>query len=468
MFRNNPSTILRNISFLFCVIGLFYHTFELVYQYWQGKTVVSIKVGRLSDETFPAISLCYPYALSFQKLAKINVKYQALFEKYLVVLDKKYEDEEQKQYELMSIYKILKQDINRRIENKQLDFVDVLRNFSVNIDDYENDDMIKIKFEDLLHLEWLNNISGTDKNEGLLKPVESYDITGPGPDGTWFSGKCFTYFSALEQKWRTVRKSIKYLKIIVKYDTRAFPIFTKVNFNFAIHSPNTLPCMSSGVCMNDFLTLKKSYLVKYHQLSTALLGSNYDTNCFEYDPDHKHSNFNMRSDCLSWCFQAKMSKLCNSDSIFVTDDLFRDEVLDNFLGKNLKVFQPDDMEKVELAKGTCLNECREDCNFKYFSTQIDQFDELNESDHLVLYIGHDNLPDLLIKHIPEMTLISFVSNLGGLFGLWLGISFMVIFEHIIKLFNYTYLRMNNKVNIQNILIVPNRIICNVERKHRRA
>ena len=95
-------------------------------------------------------------------------------------------------------------------------------------------------------------------------------------------------------------------------------------------------------------------------------------------------------------------------------------------------------------------------------------------DKLELYIEHNNMPDLLITAIPEITFISFVCNFGGLIGMWLGISILVIFKdvcnviHLLiskgKVFNFNTLinlriiqirRGVNKVGINKINVHAN-------------
>ena len=45
-------------------------------------------------------------------------------------------------------------------------------------------------------------------------------------------------------------------------------------------------------------------------------------------------------------------------------------------------------------------------------------------------IIHSEYPDIFIEHIPEMSLISFLCNFGGLLGMWLGLSLFGIFNEI--------------------------------------
>ena len=47
-----------------------------------------------------------------------------------------------------------------------------------------------------------------------------------------------------------------------------------------------------------------------------------------------------------------------------------------------------------------------------------------------LKINHNEMPDITIRYIPEMPLLTFICNFGGILGMWLGISFYSIVENI--------------------------------------
>jgi hypothetical protein len=51
---------------------------------------------------------------------------------------------------------------------------------------------------------------------------------------------------------------------------------------------------------------------------------------------------------------------------------------------------------------------------------------------------HNQLPDQLIKHMPEMEFITFIGNFGGLLGLWLGFSIYAIIKLFSKYVNLSY------------------------------
>ena len=51
---------------------------------------------------------------------------------------------------------------------------------------------------------------------------------------------------------------------------------------------------------------------------------------------------------------------------------------------------------------------------------------------LSISIQHNHIHDVYLHHLPETTFISFISNFGGLLGMWLGISAFMIFEKTIR------------------------------------
>ena len=175
------------------------------------------------------------------------------------------------------------------------------------------------------------------------------------------------------------------------------------------------------------------YLIRYSQIKTELLDKRYDTACFNYDIDYKHANFNMRSDCITHCYQRKMNKQVYHSSVksFAPSQYLHradafDQVPNNFTDHPYLENQ-DIKSKIKLE---CLDECPKDCKLNYYSMDVDKYKKLNETEKFEFYLEHDNMPDISITHIPEFSFISLVCNLGGLIGMWLGISILVIFDEI--------------------------------------
>ena len=111
--------------------------------------------------------------------------------------------------------------------------------------------------------------------------------------------KCYTFFSALNKKWRDFELEVDYITIQVNHQNLWFPpnIYDN-NSNeifFAMHSPNVLPTLMVG---ENFLIIQTQsrYILTYTQITTELLDSKYDTNCRDYYQDDNVTQVKMRSD----------------------------------------------------------------------------------------------------------------------------------------------------------------------------
>ena len=66
---------------LFCILGLIYQSSVLLNHYMSGKTVVSIRVGRLQMETLPAFTVCMNL-LSLEAISRNNENMTKMFSDY--------------------------------------------------------------------------------------------------------------------------------------------------------------------------------------------------------------------------------------------------------------------------------------------------------------------------------------------------------------------------------------------------
>ena len=271
--------------------------------------------------------------------------------------------------------------------------------------------------------------------------------------------KCFTFFSSLQKQWRDFQMNLEKMSLQFNFDNRLFPAFLMDNLFISIHSPNTLPDFSLAT---DFKTiyLIEDYSLFYASLESHLLGSGYDTNCVDYDLDHKFANFNMRSDCITSCMNSK-SKFPNNE-LGYNYVLLRKKLLTQ--NQNLKLKFKFNQDLFDLRK-YCLQICHLDCHFVYYQGDIVR-DHSNRdkgsflSRFLKIDVKHNSLPDIVVKHIPEITFISFVSNFGGLLGIWLGFNVLVICEEILKLFE-KMIKITRPIRITNHIKINHNILNNM-------
>ena len=431
-------------SRLFCLLGLIYHTSQLFDGYWQGKTVVNIKIERDLNYTLPAITICYPYSISFKKISQLNEKYQDSYNTYLGHLfNNSFYKSNFDLVKMRNIYHSVINEVFEQINNFSLNINQVFNNYSIDLNNDQGDTILKIMF---------NRFDVTNK---IGHPIESFEIN-KNHFGEWKNEKCFTYFSSLDKTWRKTYMDISEIYVSLNYSLIDFPLNEPSKVSFAIHSPNALPNMNDENF--EYLSMGHSYTSTYSLLSTKLLGSGYDTNCHNYDIDYKFHNKNMRSDCFTWCYQR--SKNVNNNYIFQSWFLLRKEVLSHVknFSNSPRVFQFNNpLNKRYGMKKYCNDKCRKDCIFTYYSTNT-KLDQINTKGDFDIFILHNNLPDIIITYLPQVTFLTLVCDFGGLLGMWLGISILVMIEDltkILKIFtrksiNIYQIKMGNKISRSKI------------------
>ena len=70
------------------------------------------------------------------------------------------------------------------------------------------------------------------------EPVESY-FFGYKYEMYFPIIKCYTFFSALQTKWRNLQRHFKFIYIKVKFDHKSIPYGEQKAIYLAIHSPNS-------------------------------------------------------------------------------------------------------------------------------------------------------------------------------------------------------------------------------------
>jgi hypothetical protein len=80
--------------------------------------------------------------------------------------------------------------------------------------------------------------------------------------------------------------------------------------------------------------------------------------------------------------------------------------------------------------------CRPDCDNQYLDFNIDNKQKLETSSwdgRSFVHISHNRLPDQEIRHMPEITFVSYLSCFGGLAGILLGFSVYALYKLFEKL-----------------------------------
>ena len=473
--------LFRVCSIIFCTTGLIYQSSQLLTQYLSGKTYASIKIGRIFNDTLPSITVCSNNFFSASKLSgfdtkldKLFIEYRELHKLHYTAINTHYDYTHGEN--LTNIHNKILQYYNYIIMNKTLEISSI---FNITQDNYiEGKKFIKVrlnvKFDSLELIKQVPVIHTNKHNfyEYMGSPVESIYYEQVKFDYNRDNGmhrtsslrqKCFTFFSWLDKLWSDIRIDVD--EIIIEIDKVDDPLHFYNSYSFAIHSPNSLPELNAWP---DFQHIhgETSIIYMYNQVHIDLLKPNFDTNCFEYDLDYKFANNNMRSDCITHCYQNAKRQKCNTNGITPSFYLLRKDLFIH--GDPIKF--ADDCNSQDNVLDDCMIKCKNDCIFKYYFTQRSSKDQPCNNSQII--IQHSQLPDIKIEHLPEVTFILFVCNLGGLLGMWCGLSVLVLFDAIFKVvFNFvnstkfTFIQKNNtNNNYNNIQLFMNRPLQNTNRK----
>ena len=73
--------------------------------------------------------------------------------------------------------------------------------------------------------------------------------------------------------------------------------------------------------------------------------------------------------------------------------------------------------------------------FGSMNTILKNLHKCCEQDAMLLDITHNHIPDQTIEHSPKMLFEEITGTVGGLMGMWLGLSALAIFNYILHKFN---------------------------------
>ena len=211
-----------------------------------------------------------------------------------------------------------------------------------------------------------------------------------------------------------------------------------------MHSPNVLFVENFNIISPGYV-----YYIRYSQWNIERLGKGYETDCREYNP----INYT-RSDCIFDCYQDKVKYYCRTKD-FVGSNILRRKIYFEQGNLNLSKCTVNESIHFETIK-SCEDNCHKECHFTYYSFTINKYLKFNMY-QARLKINHNEMPDLTIRYIAEMPLLTFICNFGGILGMWLGISFYSIVEIIWKILRinilFNNILSNTFINMKNKLII---------------
>ena len=153
----------------------------------------------------------------------------------------------------------------------------------------------------------------------------------------------------------------------------------------------------------------------------------------------------MRSDCVNDCYQDKIRHVCKIDrGILMSNSLIRKAYLVNGNDRLISCYDPEYNQMSFSIKKDCEKMCKVECNVRYYPIEIMTTDIHNNH---AWNIFHSEFPDIFVRHVPEMTLMGFVCNFGGLLGMWLGLSLLTMINNVYHVVtNVVYPKNFNLIN----------------------
>ena len=430
----------ENVFIGLCLSLFIYQLTMLFNEYYQGSTVVRIEIKTLLDDGPPGITIC-PAGLNMKKMANINDHYQSLYQEYLKLLNGG---------DLFKFNEKYHQNVYRDIYQGILSFEDILNNYTYSYEEEMRKGNLQVELEKSNNVDFDNSPSGSNLFiKKFENAIESYSLDH------LFVYKCFTYFSELNISWKNVLNNFQFILITLKVDKLEY-LNDFDAIKVALHSPNDLPIISFRFSLS--LTKNFLWLSRYSSYHIERLGSNYDTNCINYNNEHE---FQTKHDCIKKCYIQKQRQICNGTALVKFG--FSMQTLPN----TTKLSSCPIQDKISMAiYSKCQSSCRFNCRVSYYSQLSEK--QYARNDTKILISKNNAIPDITIKHIPEISFISFVCNFGGLLGMWLGLSFLQIFtslkyliQNIIqfkfKKSNVKFRANNLNVNSFNQFIVTNQM-----------
>jgi hypothetical protein len=259
--------------------------------------------------------------------------------------------------------------------------------------------------------------------------------------------KCLTFFTDLSNghvfKGLGLYSSYIWLQIVLNESWFPIELWNRHDFTLTVHSANDLPDFSQ-TDVDYHIQLNQTVRVQYSEIQTRLLPPKYITNCYIYSNENQENHghrfvANTRNDCLVTCMIAHFKRICNYDCVdarlghFVSGEYFRVNNQEH-LCQNIGYKQACLERNKVIVQLLCERQCPPKCVQRLFEVSMDDWEgsTMGKNNTFTVMIQHNRNADQLIIHYPEITFISFVSNLGGLIGMWLGFSAMFVGNYFIE------------------------------------
>ena len=438
--KSNCNLFLRLIIILICLCGFLNQASNLTMNYLSYDTIVKVKYQTDRESILPGITVCFPF---FAILDKLKIKYPK-FEYYanlsLAKLkqrkEKSFYDREKLEPIIIDGNKVDPSEIYYHFQNKSFNQSTILEMFDMSIPEEFN-----VKGNKLKTLNGIITTRSKNWNKISNHSMESFMV-----DDNGVYRKCFTLYRNLNM----FENNINFENIEITINMNSYwlqnEFIQNKQFLFLLHKPNFTPVPSEG----NFIRLlpNKEYVVLFSRIKKHLLKPPYKTNCFQYQ------TFPLNQDhCIVDCIDQIAVNECGECA-----PKFNLQIKQFVFSNSTKLCyvtheQCGRRQWYKEAQINCEIRCQPDCYtefYEFYETSDNVLKDcqmkdcqMNSVNRTVIRLIHKTIPDVEIKHFPEFTWSSYVANMGGLAGMWLGFSMISAYKWIIiviKKFNMKYKR----------------------------
>ena len=417
------------IIFSSCTLILLFQIAELFDQYLTHNTVTNIVFSKNVPEQLPAITICHDKLFSFKKMTyhlnntnfiDIFKNFTSLFGKYDLNNEFQHDKFQNESIEFQNKYDRMEKNIFEFIKSNSYGFKDIMKKLTLPYYDFR-DNEIKPHIEVFVLGKLLSQTSNSTMlfenfqqntyfNKLLISPIESIF------QRFYKNQKCFTFFSSLQTEFSNIKFIIKeiYVGIFFNKYWSPYPIS---KLYMSIHSPYEVGHLDSFVELSISKEIKTTFNKIFNNQDPSY------HNCHDYKNNRHYNN---KFDCYYKCILKSISELCVQYE-FIVDHIDYPVPID-FLPKQYPKFyytincSGDQIYyNIDLSMRQCTRFCKEECHQEYFFFESkpykqDRFKNKNINKQMYIRISKNNLPTVTINHLPEMTLISLLCNLGGLWN----------------------------------------------------
>ena len=410
--------ILHLISLIVCLFCFVYQTTQLLTLYLGGKTLAENRVERLVNSRLPAITICLPTFMDMEKFAELFLNNsEDPFHKTL------YDDHQAiKVFVVENGWNKEAQDRQRTLFEKFLWDAYVVSNITVY--DTMHKYLADLQVEYKVYYDKTKYNKAFDENDVVVElPLPKLVVSlVPFIDAR----ECYTIFSDFDENFKDYKLIPIEIELRFRYNVSSFPFirFYEGDIYVSLHSPNVMPDFTRE---NVFQELKMGMInfITYTETQTKLLPEPFETKCKWYEHE-------TRAECVHICMNERLSQVFHLDCVWTlhNNKLIRKDALGDLANKSLcnHIREPrvwDIVKELFHVERSCESQCPRNCLESHYQYEIQtrkgqQFTEAHNC--FSINIDHNSLPDQVIEHKPIMDWITLVSNLGGLMGMWLGLS----------------------------------------------